>query len=168
MDAQLHFKDNHDWNRRSVTHVANTEQRIAFTEVTLVPKLSSNAVGKQKAFALDNADDNAGDMQLAETDMNFDLPASSSATAIDLMTGLTAPPPRATRTRKASLEAGSGSRPTTRKPRKTKDPLTATKRSARGKGKERETLPIIPTPQPPHDEGGLGDDDLDDIYMDAE
>ena len=168
MGAQLHFKDNHDWNRRSVTHVANTEQRIAFTEVTLVPKLPSNAVGKQKAFAPDHANDNPGDMQLAETDLNFDLPASNSPTVIDLMTGLTAPPPRTTRTRKASPEAGSRSRPTTRKPRKTKDPLTAIKMSARGKGKERETLPIIPTSQPPHDEGGLGDDDLEDMYMDAE
>ncbi|KAF9522868.1 hypothetical protein CPB83DRAFT_748015, partial [Crepidotus variabilis] len=31
-------KDGHDRNNRHLTHVANTEQRIAFEEVTLIPK----------------------------------------------------------------------------------------------------------------------------------
>ena len=30
--------DNHDWSHRSVVHVANTEKRIVFKEVSLIPK----------------------------------------------------------------------------------------------------------------------------------
>ncbi|KIK10329.1 hypothetical protein K443DRAFT_73162, partial [Laccaria amethystina LaAM-08-1] len=35
-------KDNHDWNKRSVVHVSNTEQRICFNEVNLQPKDASD------------------------------------------------------------------------------------------------------------------------------
>ena len=35
---QHHVPDNHDWSHRSVVHVANTEKRIVFKEVSLIPK----------------------------------------------------------------------------------------------------------------------------------
>ena len=42
------ISESHDWSKRSVVHVANTEQRVAFQEVTLIPKTPS-AKGKERA-----------------------------------------------------------------------------------------------------------------------
>ncbi|KIM42156.1 hypothetical protein M413DRAFT_52784, partial [Hebeloma cylindrosporum] len=75
-------KGDHDWNKRSVTHVANTEQRITFQEVTLIPKESK---GKEKADA--------------EITPNLEPPPGDSSHQIDRMTGVSAPPTRAPRTR---------------------------------------------------------------------
>ena len=37
-DIDRHVPDNHDWSHRSVVHVSNTEKRIVFKEVSLIPK----------------------------------------------------------------------------------------------------------------------------------
>jgi len=99
-------KESHDWNKRSVTHVANTEQRIAFQEVTLIPKSSK---GKEKA-----------DGEIAAT---FEPPPGDNSGQIDRMTGVSGPPTRAPRTRKATSDAKSTSK------RKGKQPAKASRKS---------------------------------------
>ncbi|KAF8152362.1 hypothetical protein B0H34DRAFT_632599, partial [Crassisporium funariophilum] len=81
-------KETHDWNKRSVVHVANTEQRIAFKEVTLIPKSTK---GKDKAI------DGEGDIAV-----DFEGTREERAAKIDRMTGLSGPIPRAPRTKQAS------------------------------------------------------------------
>ena len=135
-------QESHDWNKRSVTHVANTEQRIAFQEVTLIPK---SLKGKEKA-----------DGEIAA---NFEPPPSDNYGQIDRMTGVSGPPTRAPRTRKAPSNAKSASK------RKGKQPAKASRKST-------PTLPM-PTPQPSDiastsREKNVMNDDMDDMYMDTE
>lgn len=134
--------ESHDWNKRSVTHVANTEQRIAFQEVTLIPKLSK---GKE----------NAG----VEIVSNLEPPPGDSSHQIDRMTGVSAPPTRAPRARKAASDAKSSSK------RKGKQPARTTSKST--------PALAISTPHPSEvasTSGGKDDinNDMDDMYMDTE
>ena len=157
------FPENHDWNKRSLVHVANTEQRIAFQEVTLIPKnQESNAKGKQKAP--DPASQDQGTLagpSAGITTSLFQPPTSTknlAAAEIDTLTGVLSAPS-----------------PTPRAPRKKKEPAASSsksksgrKKSDKGKGKEKEPLA---SPESNHDAArmavdGLGDDDLADIYMD--
>ncbi|KJA15450.1 hypothetical protein HYPSUDRAFT_103566, partial [Hypholoma sublateritium FD-334 SS-4] len=80
-------KENHDWNKRSVVHVANTEQRIAFQEVTLVPKIPS-AKGKERAVAGTD-----------EVIVDFEGPSAQEGRTVQIerLTGLSAPVGRAPR-----------------------------------------------------------------------
>lgn len=135
-------KESHDWNKRSVTHVANTEQRIAFQEVTLIPKLSK---GKEKA-----------DVEITPS---FEPAPSDSSNQIDRMTGVSAPHTRAPRARKTASDAKSSSK------RKGKQPAKATRKSTT-------TLSMpTPQPSAVALTSGGKDDmnnDMDDMYVDTE
>jgi hypothetical protein len=99
---KLPLKENHDWNKRSVSYLASTEQRIAFQEVTLVPKLPSNK-GKERAMDVEE------DMQV-----NFEetpTPMDDRAVQIERLTGLSAPPGRAPRAHKSTSTPKPASRP---------------------------------------------------------
>ncbi|KAF9476302.1 hypothetical protein BDN70DRAFT_882619 [Pholiota conissans] len=85
-------KESHDWNKRSVGYVASTEQRIAFQEVTLVPKLSSRK-GKEKVTDGD---------RITATDFEDVAPTEDRVVQIERLTGLSAPNARASRTRKSA------------------------------------------------------------------
>ncbi|KAF9554402.1 hypothetical protein CPC08DRAFT_175486 [Agrocybe pediades] len=99
-------KDHHDWNTRSVVHVGNTEQRIAFQELTLVPKSKADVV-----------------MDPAQNP--FQPAADDRPSHIDRMTGVTAPIPRAPRTRKEASSSKGKRKAKAAKPK--------------GKGKEKAT-----------------------------
>jgi len=152
------FSENHDWNKRSLVHVANTERRVAFQEVTLIPKnLESNSKGKQKASLTADISETAEAAAAGITTSDF-LPPSpkSHAAEIDKLTGVTGPPTRAPRKKKEDPSAGSSTKKSGKK--------KATK-SSKAKGKEKEVL------SPPEtsvlmEKGGIGEDDLEDIYMD--
>lgn len=47
--------ETHDWNKRSVVHVANTEQRICFNEVRLQPKARGDSGQNDTELSGDNA-----------------------------------------------------------------------------------------------------------------
>jgi len=161
--SHKNFSENHDWNKRTLVHVANTEQRVAFQEVTLIPKnVESNSKGKQKASPTADLSETVGGT-LAEaaaagiTTSDF-LPPSATphAAEIDKLTGVTGPPTRAPRKKKENPSAASSTKKSGKK--------KATK-SPKAKGKEKEVL------SPPEtnvlmEEDGIGDDDLEDIYMD--
>lgn len=113
--------ENHDWNKRSLVHVTNTEQRIVFQEVTLIPKHQ----------------DTLADAAAGITTSNFQ-PAPSTenqTTQIDNLTGLTAMPTRASRKKKEKLSSGAAASSSTSKNSGRKK---ATKSSPKGKGKEKE------------------------------
>jgi hypothetical protein len=150
--------ENHDWNKRSLIHVANTEQRIAFHEVTLIPKATEPTDTKDQK---DPSSTSTPTVRLTEasagiTTSDFLLPPStttteSNAVEINKLTGLTGPPTRASRKKKENPSAASGS---TKK--------SGRKKSAKAKGKEKE---VFPSPEP--DDDAIGEDNLeDDIYMD--
>ncbi|KDR71816.1 hypothetical protein GALMADRAFT_126758 [Galerina marginata CBS 339.88] len=153
-------KESHDWNKRSVIHVSNTEQRIAFQEVTLIPKASSSK-GKEKATA-DNP------VEGGEIQVDFEPPpAENRSTYIDRMTGLAGPIPRTSR--KGKTPNPKTPKPKTTKKGKGKEKAKTTKGLAKGKEKEvlepqpEEPAPMVgDPPQPPPD------DDMDDMYMDIE
>ncbi|KAF8193730.1 hypothetical protein BJ912DRAFT_229784 [Pholiota molesta] len=108
-------KENHDWNKRSVSYLASTEQRIAFQEVTLVPKLPSNK-GKERAMDVEE------DMQV-----NFEenpTPTDDRAVQIERLTGLSAPPGRAPRTRKSTSTPKPAPRPKRRASTRTRNTET--------------------------------------------
>ncbi|PPQ74475.1 hypothetical protein CVT24_000126 [Panaeolus cyanescens] len=135
------FSESHDRTKRPLVHVANTERRIAFKEVTLVPKGSaqdprtstakapkrpttsstksstkSKGKGKQKAPAVEV---DVGD---AEGEVNEDAPTEGQTLQIDRMTGSAPEPSRASRKRKSTAASNSA---------------TAQEGSSSSKGKER-------------------------------
>ena len=145
--SHLHFlfmnchipKGTHDRSKR-VVHVANTEQRIAFKEVTLIPKPPKEQEAK------DNEGTNLEDTP-KETNLN-----------IDRMTGLFAPASRAPRKKKDSTSTSA-----TKSKAKAKGKEKAgTSKSSNAKGKEKE----VPTEDVPMDEDASETNNIDDIYMD--
>ncbi|KAJ6617949.1 hypothetical protein B0H10DRAFT_1279884 [Mycena sp. CBHHK59/15] len=46
-------KDASDWSKRSITHVANTEQRICFKEVQLRPKMHATTTPRNEEWNVD-------------------------------------------------------------------------------------------------------------------
>ena len=163
--------ENHDWNKRSLVHVANTEQRVAFQEVTLIPKtLESQSKGKQKASSTGaDLSETDGDAFAAEaaaaaviTTSDFFLPPSSTknstADDIDKLTGVTGPPTRASRKKKEKPPAAGSTK---------KSGGKKVTKSAKAKGKEKE---VLSSPEmyvmTMMDEDGIGEDNLEDMYMD--
>ena len=134
-------KESHDWSKRSVTHLANTEQRIAFQEVTLIPKSSK---GKEKA-----------DVEIP----NLEPPPGDSSNQIDRMTGVSAPLTRAPRSRKTASDAKSSSK------REGKQPAKATRKSTTALA-----MPTPHPPEVASTSGGKddNDNDMDDMYVDTE
>ncbi|KAF8885558.1 hypothetical protein CPB84DRAFT_1685364 [Gymnopilus junonius] len=150
-------KESHDWNKRSVVHVANTEQRIAFQEVTLIPKgsssnsttisapaISSNK-GKQKATEKENgAASGSGEFKV-----NFEPPAPSVeelSAQIDRLSGLTGPIPRASRSRKSSTAPRSQPVRKGTDKGKEKERTRSTRASTRAKAKQRKKQKDRPSP----------------------
>lgn len=138
-------KEIHDRNKRSVVHVANTEQRIAFKEVTLIPKApkeqetSKNGEG---AYPI-----------------NLEAIPKDSSSSIDRLTGLSVPATRAPRTKKTASTSATKSKAKG----KGKEKAGSSKPSnAKGKGKEKE----VPTEDVPMDEDVPEVINIDDIYMD--
>jgi len=89
------MEDQNDRNKRSVVHVANTEQRICFREVRLQPKGTDpppSAKWKGKGKAQDAEEDDVIDSALQ--------PAEASH-MLDRVTGKNAPRARAPRTKKS-------------------------------------------------------------------
>ncbi|KAH9475502.1 hypothetical protein JR316_0012617 [Psilocybe cubensis] len=135
-------KESHDWNTRSVVHVGNTEQRVAFQEVTLIPKIPATA------------------NEVANINME---PSTEERTAqIDRMTGLSGPPPRASRSRKSTASGKARSKGK----EKAKETATSSSYATRSsKGKEKEVAPPLDdmlTMDATHDD----DEDTDDMYVD--
>lgn len=125
-------------------HVGNTEQRVAFQEVTLIPKIPTSANG-----------------EMNEVNINMEPSTEDRSAQIDRMTGLSGPPPRAPRTRKSTASGK-----TKRKGKeKAKEPATSSSYSTRSStGKEKEIPPSMDdmlTMDDIHD-----DDDMDDMYVD--
>lgn len=86
-------KDVHEWTKRSVQHVANTEQRILFKEITLEPKSpNTDQMGS------------AGEGSSKEG-------AERDAQKIDRMTGRIAPATRAPRTKGSGKKKAKASAP---------------------------------------------------------
>lgn len=138
-------KETHDRNKRSVVHVANTEQRIAFKEVTLIPKAP-----KEQATSKDEEGANT---------INLEGAPKSSYSNIDRITGLSVPATRAPRTKKAT---SSTSTIKSKAKAKGKEKAETKKTSnTKGKGKEKE----VPTEDVPMDEDAPEANDMDDIYM---
>ena len=157
--------ESHEWDKRSVIHVANTEQRIAFQEVTLIPKTPSlKAQGKQKASDLATLEggDEAVTIKITTSDFQPSQKENYRAQAIDKLTGVAVPTTRTPRKRKEKSTSGSK----TKTPRKGKRKETIEKvvPSTNAKGKEKEVLPS----QEYVDTDAIGEDDMDDMYVDAE
>ncbi|KAF8970963.1 hypothetical protein BDZ97DRAFT_1652038 [Flammula alnicola] len=146
LGTELIFTDDkgiHDWNKRSVVHVANTEQRIAFQEVTLIPKVPSSK-GKEKA-----TDEGQGEGE--DITINFQPPEDDRSVQIERMTGLSAPPGRlrgakAPQKRKQLPGANQRLRPKRRK---------NTNQDLKAQSSDAQPMNI----SPPRD-------DMDDMYMD--
>lgn len=132
--------ESHDWNTRSVVHVGNTEQRVAFQEVTLIPKTPAQSAN--------------------EITINMEPQAEDRSAQIDRMTGLSGPPPRAPRIRK-STASGKAKRKGKGKGKETSGGSSYATRSA--KGKEKETPQSLDNMLTMDD---IHDDDMDDMYMD--
>lgn len=133
-------KEIHDRNKRTVVHVANTEQRIAFKEVTLIPKAP-----KEQETSKDGEGVNT---------FNLEETPKDNPSKIDRMTGLSVPVARAPRTKKAASSTS-----TTKQRAKAKG---KEKVGTKGKGKEKEA----PTEDVLMDEDAPEAEDIDDIYMD--
>lgn len=141
-------KETHDRNKRSVVHVANTEQRIAFKEVTLIPKApkeqetSKNGEGAHP--------------------INLEATPKDSSSSIDRLTGLSVPATRAPRIKKAASST-SATKSKAKAKGKGKEKAGSSKPSnAKGKGKEKEVF----TEDVPMDEDVPEAINIDDIYMD--
>ncbi|KAF5313834.1 hypothetical protein D9619_013013 [Psilocybe cf. subviscida] len=149
-------KETHDWNKRSVVHVGNTEHRIAFREVTLVPKGSGSAKGKERA----NPD----------TETVSAHAQSLAATPIDRMTGLSAPVSRAPRKGKgASASVAPKATASTSGNTANADTPSAPRRSSRRASRVPEAAPPpmqIEGSSPPRPHIDDEDDDSDDMYVD--
>jgi hypothetical protein len=150
-NGSLHAKsltssvETHDRNKRSVVHVGNTEHRIAFREVTLVPKASGNVKGKERA----NPDSETFSANVQ----------SLAATHIDRMTGLSAPAGRAPRKGK-SVSVTPKASTSSRFPRRTS---RRTSRVADDAGTQTMQIESSSPPRPTFDDD---DDDSDDMYVD--
>lgn len=112
-------KDNHDWSKRSVVHVSNTEQRICFNEVNLQPKDPSDKWNER----------GAEDGEAAATAAQDENPHQ-----IDRLTGKLAPLTRAPRAK------GESSKPKKAPAEKAKA-KSKSKSKGKGKGKAKETDP---------------------------
>ena len=111
------MEDQNDRNKRSVVHVANTEQRICFREVRLQPKGTEpppSAKWKGKGKAHDAQDEDVVDPALQPKE---------ALHILDRVTGKNAPRARAPRTKKSKQNES---------PRQTKS------RKAKGKAKAAE------------------------------
>ena len=132
-------KETQDRYKRPIVHVANTEQRIAFREVTLIPKVPK-------------------DKDVGGNTINLEGIPKDSSSKIDRITGFSRPI-RAPRTKKA---VSSTSAIKLKAKAKGKEKVGTSKASnANGKGKEKE----VPTEDVPMDEDALETDNIDDIYM---
>ena len=138
-------KGTHDRNKK-VVHVANTEQRIAFKEVTLIPKApkeQETSKGKDKE---------------GTSAVNLEQTPKDSLLSIDRIIGLSAPAGRAPRKKKATSSTS-----TTKSKAKAKGKeKVVTSKSLNAKGKEKE----VPTEDVPMDEDPFETNNIDDIYMD--
>jgi hypothetical protein len=125
----------------------------------LIPKTpSSKAQGKQKAndlVATSEGGDEAVTTKITTTsDFQSSQKENPRAQAIDRLTGVAVPPTRTPRKRKEKL---------TKTPKKGKRKETI-EPSTNAKGKEKEVLPS----QEYFDTDAIGEDDMDDMYVDAE
>jgi general transcription factor 3C polypeptide 6 len=130
-------KETQDRNKRPVVHVANTEQRIAFREVTLIPKLPKDKGGNT---------------------INLEGTPTDSSSKIDRMTGLSQPT-RVPRTKKAASSTSATKLKAKAKGKEKVGTSKASNTNGKGKGKE------VPTEDAPMDEDALEPDNIDDIYM---
>ena len=134
-----------DRNKR-VVHVANTEQRIAFKEVTLIPKApKEQETSKGK------------DMEGTNT-VNLEETSKDSFLTVDRIIGLSAPAGRAPR-KKKTTPSTSATKPKAKAKGKEK---AGTSKASNAKGKEKEVF----TEDVPMDEDALETNNIDDIYMD--
>lgn len=134
----IYRKGSHDRSKR-VVHVANTEQRIAFKEVTLIPKEQSK------------------DKEGTNTTVNLEATPKDNFINIDRITGLSAPG-RAPRKKMATSSTSA-----TKSKAKAKGKEKAgTSKSSNAKGKEKE----VPTEDVPMDEDASEINNMDDMYMD--
>ncbi|TFK28540.1 hypothetical protein FA15DRAFT_700985 [Coprinopsis marcescibilis] len=89
LGTELIFSENKELHKRSMTHLANTEQRILFKEVTLEPKPPGSSLPTMSTSApAPPATPQTKDATSEQTNTNQQ---------IDRMTGKTAPPTRAPR-----------------------------------------------------------------------
>lgn len=138
-------KGTHDRSKR-VVHVANTEQRIAFKEVTLIPKAP-----KEQETSKGKYNEGTNTLNLEETPKDTHL-------NIDRIIGLSAPPSRAPRKKKATSSTSA----TTSKAKAKGKEKAGTSKPSNAKGKEKE----IPTEDVPMDEDVSETNNMDDMYMD--
>lgn len=103
--------EKHDFHKRPLVHVANTEQRIVFEEVTLIPKLDEQSPQGQ--------------------DINTEGAAPRHNQEIDTLTGVTAP------TRARGRRNMNGSAPSGRAKARRKTTSVSSKKSAKAKGKRK-------------------------------
>ena len=136
-------KGTHDRSKK-VVHVANTEQRIAFKEVTLIPKAPKEQETK------DNDKEETNTVNLEET-------PKDSFLSVDRIIGLYAPASRAPRKKKATSTSATKSKATAKGKEK-----AGTSKPSNAKGKEKE----VPTEDVPMDEDAFETNNIDDIYMD--
>ena len=83
--------EKHDWNKCPVKYIARTEQRLAFQEVTLIPKIVDfQAKGKGGANGMsESIRSHYGDIETITSGL---LPnPGDQAARIDMLTGVTAP-----------------------------------------------------------------------------
>jgi hypothetical protein len=138
-------KETHDRSKR-VVHVANTEQRIAFKEVTLIPKApkeQETSKGKDKE---------------GTKTVNLEETPKDSFLSIDRIIGLSAPAGRAPR--KKATSSTSAAKSNARAKGKQK---AGTSKASNAKGKEKE---VLPTEDVPMDEDTPETNNIDDMYMD--
>ena len=135
-------KGTHDRSKK-VVHLANTEQRIAFKEVTLIPKAPKEQEDKDK--------EGTNTVNLGES-------PKDNLLNIDRIIGLSAPAGRAPRKNKATSSTSA-----TKSKAKAKGKEKAvTSKPSNAKGKEKE----VPTEDVPMDEDPSETNNIDDIYMD--
>lgn len=142
-------KGTHDRSKR-VVHVANTEQRIAFNEVTLIPKAPKE---QETSKGKDNEGTYTVNLGGNSKDTNFN---------IDRIIGLSAPASRAPRKKKDTSSTS-----VTKSKAKAKGKEKAgTNKSSNAKGKEKIKEKEVPTEDVPMDEDASETNNIDDIYMD--
>jgi hypothetical protein len=92
------IQDSHDWNKRSVDHVANTEQRIGFKEVRLQPK-KVPALQQDASIAPPKKAKEKGKAKEVTATETGGAAQEDDIQMLDRMTGKSGPLPRASRTR---------------------------------------------------------------------
>ena len=142
-------KGAHDRSKR-VVHVANTEQRIAFKEVTLIPKAPKEQETSKGKYSEGT---NAINLEEKET-------PKETYINIDRMIGLSAPASRAPR-KKTATSSTSATKPKAKAKGKEK---AETSKPSNEKGKEKEKE--VSTEDVPMDEDAFENNNIDDIYMD--